>query len=96
MPHQDAQEICGKIDAALDVISENEDEMRPYLLYQLGQIMGGPEHITLDDCRTSVLMSLAALLAPEFSRRLARIAGVALVEAPGKRVLTLVPRDTGT
>lgn len=100
MPHRDAPAICRKIDAALDVMGENEDEMRPYLLYQIGQMMGGPEHITLDECRTSTLMSMAALLAPEFSARLARIAGVtAPVEDLGKRVLTLIPRDglpTGT
>lgn len=103
MPHRDAEAICGKIDAALDVIGENEDEMRPYLLYQLKQMMGGPEHITLDDCKTSELMSWAALIAPVFSRRLARIAGVSPpVSTPkdgvGNRVLTVV-RDgqpTGT
>lgn len=95
--HRDAPAICRKIDAALDVIGENEDELRPYLIYQLEQMMGGPEHITLDECRTSTLMSLAALLAPEFSARLARIAGVSTSEeGAGHRVLTLIRSDGAT
>lgn len=96
MPHRDSPAICAKIDAALDFVGDTEDEMRPYLLHQLEHMMGGPEHITLDDCRTSELMSLAAVLAPVFSRRLAgtAVAGT-LEEGTGKRVLTLI-RSTGT
>lgn len=96
MSHRDAPAICRKIDAALDFVGDNEDEMRPYLLYQLEQMMGGPKHITLDDCKTSELMSLAAVLAPVFSRSLGGTGTP--VEDIGHRVLTLI-RDappTGT
>lgn len=101
MSHRDAPAICRKIDAALDFVGDNEDEMRPYLLYQIAQMMGGPKHIMLDDCKTSELMSLAALLAPVFSRRLGGSAGTVVAGVPeedlGKRVLTLIHNaSTGT
>lgn len=98
MPHRDSPAICRKIDAALDYIGEGEDELRPYLIWQLEEMMGGPEHITLDDCKTSVLMSLAALLAPVFSARLAGVVSPP-EEGPGNRVFTLIRGDgvdTGT
>lgn len=93
--HRDTPAICRKIDAALDFVGDNEDEMRPYLLHQLEHMMGGPEHITLDDCRTSELMSLAAILAPVFSRCLAGTPTGSSEERIGNRVLTLIHSADG-
>lgn len=100
MPHRDAPALNRKIDAALDYISDSGDELRPYLIWQLEEMMGGPDHITLDDCKTSVLMSLVALLAPVFSARLGSGDVVSPPdEGSGNRVLTLIHGDgvdTGT
>lgn len=100
MPHRDAQEICGKIDAALDYVGENEDEIRPYVIHQLQEIMAGPKHITLEECRTSLLVSLVALLAPVFSQHLAgSVAPVSGLHEGGERagkLLTLILGDGAT
>lgn len=97
MSHRDAPAICRKIDAALDVIGNEEDELRPYLIWQLEEFMGGDQNITLDDCTTAELMSLGALLAPVFSRRLSGLAAPVSphMEGAGKR-LTLIRSADGT
>jgi hypothetical protein len=70
MPHRDAAAICQKIDAALDFMGEDEN-IRPYLKYQLTHIMGGDKRIELDDCTTAELTSLLAVVLPIFARKLA-------------------------
>lgn len=96
MSHRDAAAICRKIDAALEGIGgDNGDEMRPYLLYQIDQMMGGaPEHITMHDCTTPELMALAALLAPIFSRRLAGNPVGVSTKAKVKRIHLVHPTGT--
>jgi hypothetical protein len=94
MPHRDAAAICRKIDAALDYIGDDEDQMRPYLMHQIEQIMDGPKHIGMEDCTTSELMSLLAVLAPVFSRRL--IGDVVCGAPPMEgKLLTLIIGDGG-
>jgi hypothetical protein len=93
MPHRDAPAICRKIDAALDYMSDAGDEMRPWLIWQLDEIMGGPKHINMEDCDASELMSLLAVLVPVFNRRL--VGGVVDVAPPGK-LLTLIRSADGS
>lgn len=95
VPHRDSRAICRKIDAALDFIGGADDELRPYLLYQLQQIMAGPKHITLEDCTSSELMSLLAVLAPVFSRVLGGTVAPGLHEGGERagKLLTLVLGD---
>jgi hypothetical protein len=69
MPHRDAPAICRKIDAALSYMTEDED-LRPWLTWQIEEILQGPKHIGLDDCSPSELMSLLAILVPIFNRGL--------------------------
>ena len=94
MPHPDAGAICRKIDAALEYICGQGDELRPYLMHQIEQIMDGPQHIGLDDCGTSELMALLAVLVPVFNRRLvgAQVASSRPVDA---KLLTLVRDGNG-
>jgi hypothetical protein len=90
MPHRDSSAICGKIDAALDYISgQDESELRPWLIWQLDEIMAGPRHIDPEDCTSSELMSLLAVLAPAFSRKLS---GTTAPARPAK-LLTLILGD---
>lgn len=91
MPHRDAPAICGKIDAALDYMSATGDELRPYLIYQIDEIMAGPMHIEPEDCTTSELMALLAVLAPVFSRQLTGTTAA----APPAKLLTLILGDGG-
>jgi hypothetical protein len=95
MPHRDAPAICRKIDAALDYMGDDEEQFRPYLIYQIKQILGGSDHITLDDCAASELMSFLALLAPIFSRRLAGVSLSSPPEPVGGKLLTLILGDGG-
>lgn len=88
MPHRDAPAICRKIDAALNYLGE-DDELRPYLIHQMEQIFDGPRHIGLDDCATSELMALLAVLVPIFNRRLVG-AGVASPLPVDAKLLRLV------
>jgi hypothetical protein len=90
MPHRDAGTICRRIDAALTFMGD-DDQMRPYVLYQLEEVMGGRKHIKMEDCPTSDLMALLAVLLPTFARGLTGI-DAADVTAPGK-LLTLVLSD---
>lgn len=90
MPHRDAPAICRKIDAALDYMGDGSgDELKPSLIWQLKEIMGGPHHILMQDCNTSELMSLLAVLVPVFNRGLV---GDVDAAPPGK-LLTLVRSD---
>ncbi len=91
MPHRDAPAICRKIDAALDFMGDEEEQLRPYLIHQIDEIMAGPKHIDPEDCTTPELMALLAVLAAVFSRRLTGI-GVAPPAAPAK-LLTLILGD---
>ena len=92
MPHRDAPAICRKIDAALAYMSEDGDELKPWLMWQIGEIMGGPKKITMDACSPSELMALLAVLVPIFNRRLA---GVVVDVVPPGKLLTLIRSDDG-
>lgn len=91
MPHRDSRAICRKIDAALDFMGDDDEQLRPYLIYQIDEIMAGPKHIDPEDCTTSELMSLLAVLVPVFSRC---IVGTSAAATPAK-VLTLIRRADG-
>lgn len=84
--------MCRKIDAALDFMGDDEAQLRPYLLYHIDEIMAGPKHIDPQDCTTSELMSLLAVLVPVFSRRLV---GTDAATAPPAKLLTLILGDGG-
>lgn len=99
MPHRDAPAICRKIDHALNYMRNDGDELMPWLRWQLGEILAGPKHITLEDCEAPELMALLAILAPIFSRHLAGtvVPGSGLDEGgegTGK-LLTLILGDRG-
>lgn len=83
-----------KIDAALEYIGDNGDEMRPWLLWQLEEILDGPQHIGMEDCNSSVLMALLAILVPVFNARLAGAGGDSSPRMEGK-LLTLILGDGG-
>ena len=89
MPHRDSPAICRKVDAALDYFGDDEEQLRPYLLYQLEHIMTGQRHIYMDDCKTSELVTLLAVLLPVFARSLAGIPTTPLEDRSGK-LLTLI------
>lgn len=92
MPHPDAPDLCRKIDAALDYLTDNDDELRASTIWQVEQILDGPDAIRIDDCTTAELMALLAVLLPIFSRSLSG--------APQKprsaQLLTLVLGDGAT
>lgn len=91
MPHRDSSAICGKIDAALDFISDSGDDLKPWLIWQLDEIMAGPNRIVPADCDASELMALLAVLVPVFNRGLGGIEAT----APPAKLLTLIIGDRG-
>jgi hypothetical protein len=92
MSHKDAAAICRRIDAALTFMGD-DDQLRPYILYQLEEVMGGRKHITMADCPTSDLMALLAVVLPTFSRSLAGLEDTDI--APPGKLLTLILGDSG-
>jgi hypothetical protein len=90
MPHPDAPDLCRKVDAALDFIPDEagEEEMRPYMKWQLNNIM---DRISPDDLTTAELMALLAVLAPALSRRLGGSTPVR-----GKLLTLIRDESTGT
>ena len=95
MPHRDAPAICGRIDAALDYMSDGGDDLKPWLMWQIGEIMEGPLRIGMDDCSPSELMALLAVLVPIFNRRL--VGGESGSSLPAEaKILTLVRSDGAT
>lgn len=92
--HRDAPAICRKIDAALDFMGDDEDQLRPYLMYQIEEILGGRERITMGDCSTSELMALLAVALPVFARRLAgSVVPPSSIPAKGGKLLRLILSD---
>lgn len=98
MSQQDAaatsSAICHKIDAALDFMGD-EDQMRPYILHQINEILGGSKRISVGDCATAELTALLAVLLPIFARHLA---GIGVPQGLGLKdgnVLTLILGDNG-
>jgi len=94
--HRDAPAICRKIDAALDFMGDDEDQLRPYLMYQIEEILGGRERITMGDCSTSELMALLAVALPVFARRLAGSVVPSSIPAEGGKLLRLILSDEGS
>lgn len=95
MPHRDAPAICRKIDAALNFMGDDEEKMRPYIMHQINEILGGPKRISMRNCTTSELTSLLAVLLPIFARHLA---GIGVPEGLGLqdgKLLTLILGDAG-
>lgn len=90
MPHRDAPAMCRKIDAALDYIGDDGDDLKPWLMWQIKEIMGGPLRIKMDACNTAELMALLAILVPIFNRGLA---GVVVDVVPPGKILTLIRND---
>lgn len=89
MPHRDSPAICGKIDAALDYMTDDGDDLRPWLTWQLEEILGGPLHIGMEDCKPSELMALLAIYVPIFNRRILGGEGDSSLPVEGK-LLTLI------
>lgn len=92
MPHRDSRAICRQVDAALDYIGDDEEQLRPWLIYQIDEIMAGPKCIDPEDCTTPELMALLAVLAPIFSRRLG---GSLVTTATPAKTFTLVIGGVG-
>ena len=95
MPHRDAPAICRKIDAALNYMKEDGDTLRPWLTWQIEEILDGPQHIGLDDCTPSELMALLAVLVPVFNRGLVGGKGGSSLPVDAT-ILTLIPGGGAT
>jgi hypothetical protein len=94
MSHRDSPAICRRIDAALDFLG-NDDELRPYIMFQIGEILSGRERISMDDCATSELMTILSTLLPVFARRLAGRGVSDAFPLESAKILTLILNDDG-
>jgi hypothetical protein len=94
MSHRDAPAICRKIDVALEFLGEDE-ELRPYVIHQIGEILGGRKRISMEECATSELMSMLAVLLPIFARHLAGLGIPETLPLEGGKILRLIVGDVG-
>lgn len=95
MSHRDAPAICRKIDTALEFLGEDEEELRPYVIHQIVEILNGRKRISLDECATSELMSMLAVLLPIFARHLAGLGIPETLPLEGGKILRLIVGDMG-
>jgi hypothetical protein len=93
MAHRDSSYICRRIDTALEFLGDDEDELRPYVIHQILEILGGPKRISMDECATSELMSLLSVVLPVFARHLAGQGIPDTLDFGGGKVLRLILGD---